>query len=281
MTMTDTEFSRRAMLTVTAAGVALAGCKPTGSEVTAKALDCPLNGTGLNPSYGDEPNAELPADVVYNPKFMTLVRISSKGVWDFSVNQASFPVPALSIPSDPTKDEQNRLYSAVSIFEKLNGRQFAALDPTNDKIIKRKSGKYDAIDFDDFNFGHQHDIYIWFDAKDKVVLHKTAAGASYLIEMSPMRADGSKTNPNKSFYATDVSAKTAKLGGQMILVRNCLRDDNGKPSRDAKGTWVGAPYFKYSMNIIFELIRKDSKNLVVILDPDTGNGTGYDPFTNT
>ena len=274
MTMTNTELSRRAMLTVTAAGVALAGCKPTGSEVTASSSGNPVCAKGINPSFGDDPNKGFPAGVAYSPRYMTLVRVSSKKAWDISTNHASFYTP-----DDPTK----RRELAVEIFKKFKGnnslKRFSELSIAG--IVAREPGKYDAIDFDDFNFGWQHDIYIWFDSTD-VALHKIG-NDSHLIEMTAFRADGTPTHPNKSFYATDISSKiSGDLGGQMILVRNYLRDDAGNPLRGPDGKPVGPPFkFKYSMNIFFELIRKDSQNLVVILDPDTGNGTGYDPLITT
>ena len=281
--MTQPDLSRRAMLTVTAAGVAIAACSPKSSETSGNqksADDKVANGKGINPSNGDDPNDGFPTGVAYAPKYMTLVRITSKGSWDISTNHASFPAPAASSPADPDSDTNNRLKAAIEIFKKFTGnnasKRFGELNLAS--IIKRHQGKYDAIDFDDFNFGHQHDIYIWFDTA-AVALHKTAAGA-HLIEMTNFRADGTGTDPNKSFYAKDVSASVqANLKGSMILVRNYLRDNDGKPlwNADGKPAKLNSE-FKYSMNIFFELIRKNSKNLIVILDPDTGNGTGYDPI---
>ena len=282
--MIQPDLSRRAMLTVTAAGVALAACSPKSSATPGNqksADDKPATGTGINPSNGDDPNVGFPTGVAYAPKYMTLVRITSKGSWDISTNHASFPAPVASSPADPDLDMNNRLKAAIEIFKKFTGgnasKRFGELNLPG--IIKRNQGKFDAIDFDDFNFGHQHDIYIWFDTA-AVALHKTAAGKAHLIEMTSYRADGTATDPNKSFYAQDVSANVqANLKGSMILVRNYLCDKDGKPLRNADDTPANLnSEFKYSMNIFFELIRKNSKNLIVILDPSTGNGTGYDPF---
>lgn len=273
----DTTLSRRSMLTVAAAGMAVAACSGK-DAATGEKPGSPMQDKGINPSFGDPPNDGFPkpADAPYTPKYMTLVRVSSQKKWDITTNHASFLVPPTL--ADPVKDAKNRLDQACAIFAKFKGslKRFSELMPGG--IVERSPGKYDAVDFNDFNFGWQHDIYIWFDSED-VLLH-AVSGKDHLIEMTPFTAAGAGTTFNKSFYASNVSTQIpASLGGKMILVRNYLRDENGKSLRDGSGQPVDpTKNYPFSMNIFFELIRKGGKNLVVILDPDTGNGTGYDPL---
>jgi len=278
--MTDTELSRRGLLAATAAGLAVAACSKNASADKSDSGSGTAGITGIRRSYGDDPNEGFDPTLPYTPRFMTLVRVSSKGAWDITTNHASFSVPASANPPSPEQDAKNRFDLACNIFRKFKGggalKRFGELAIPG--IVKRSNGNDDAVDFADFNFGWQHDIYIWFDSAE-VALHR-ANGLDYLIEMTQFTADGAQTTFNKSFYAKNVSAGVPKdLGGRMILVRNYLRDGSGKPLRDANGKPIGNgdPY-PYSMNIFFELVRKNSKNLVVILDPDTGNGTGYDPL---
>lgn len=240
---------------------------------------------GINPNNGNDPNDGFPKNISYTPKFLTLVRISSKGKWDITTNHASFDAPPASNPVDTAKDAEARLCRAIELFKyfkqsRNEQKRFKEIFAPGggSGIKKRKNNDYDAIDFDDFNFGYQHDIYIWFDSSD-VALHK-AGGKDHLIEMTRFTAAGDTTTFNKSFYASDASAQAnPALGGKVILVRNYLRDGAGNSLRDANGNPVDPlKTYPYSMNIFFELIRKGSTNLVVILDPDTGNGTGYDPL---
>ena len=270
--MAEPTVSRRNLMLATGAGLALAACDRAGSNP-------PLTGAGKNiegidPPRGDDSNGALPT-APFAPKFVTLVRISSDGAWDFSANHASFDASGLT--------EAQRKTLATDIFKHFKGvhppgnraiRKFGELkDQTKDyRIAERDHNGYDRMDFSQFTFGGQHEIYIWFDSKDVSLVRKAADQKLHLISMSHQRADGTTTDTNKSFYAMDFGPTPAELKGPIIVVRNYFRNASGNPVTAADGE------LKYSMNIFFKAKNKQKVDMTIILDPDTGNGVGFDPI---
>lgn len=283
--MDEIPVTRRNLIIASGATLALGACSAGGGEKqSGSATDRGPRGT--DPSYGDNPNVGFPKEPQpFAPKFITLVRITSAGAWEISANHASFSI---------TETDYNaRKQLAAKIFGRFKDdksakpiSRFAELkDATNEyKIVPRKNdggtrsdgpAPYDRLDFDGFNFGGQHEIYIWFDTP-KVTLVSSKDGKPQLISMTRQRTDGSSTNLNKSFYAENFEpqvsvAPIAKPDGPVMVVRNYFRDENANAIKDGPG-------LAYSMNIFFNVKSKVGKDMVMILDPDTGNGNGLEPL---
>ena len=265
--MNEAALTRRNLILATGAGLALAACD--GGTTGQRAKDGKLCHEGIDPSWGDDPNIDFP-NVSFEPQYITLVKIESNGPWDISSNHASFDVKGM--------DETKRKDLAGEIFKRFKStkpiHKFGELQHGHTKeygIKERKGGGYDRDDFREFQFGHQHEIYIWFDS-DKVSLVRPKTGPARLIAMSAARADGTPTAKNKSFYAGEYGANPTDLKGPIIVVRNYFRDENEAPITDTKD-------LLYSMNIFFKAQNKQKAEMTIILDPDTGNGVGFDPLT--
>lgn len=280
--MNEANVSRRNLMLAGGAMLALSACD--GKATGQKAKDGPLKDLGYGPSNGDDANLGFPKNpestpVAFNPGFITLVRVSSNGAWNLTANHASF------VTSETDYDKRKALAGEIlrhfkGIFPKGN-KKIARLSELKGQtkdygIAMRNDRTYDRTDFVDFDFGHQHEIYVWFDSPAVTLAEKTATkGGPLLITMTHNRADGTPTAVNRSFYAEAFEPQKYKPDGPIIVVRNYFRDENGDPI-----TKPGLD-LKYSMNIYFQLKNISGKVMTLILDPDTGNGTGYDPFTNT
>jgi hypothetical protein len=254
---------------VLAAGAVLAVAACDGAKSDEKADKSVAQTEGIDPPWGDDPN-QGPFKSEFTPDFITLVRISSKQAWDISSNHASFPVKGMSY------DQRKSL--AAEIFKHFKSgkiKSFADLHGTPDdhQIAQRKGGGYDRNDFNEFQFGSPHEIYIWFDNKDVSLLHPTGMNP-HLISMSAKRADGTDTTKNKSFYADEYGPTPAGLDGPIIVVRNRFLDADGN------AITTGGQGLPYSMNIFFKAKNKQGLEVTMILDPDTGNGVGFDPITD-
>ena len=275
--MDEPTLSRRNLIFATGAGLALAACDgavPTKQPKVGNAAPC-----GPDPTNGKDPNVGFPQGT-FTPSYITLVRISSAGAWDISTNHASF--------RNTDSDYAQRKALAAEIFNHFKGQQpikrFADLkSQSNDYHIaehKHSDGsdsKFDRMDLADFNFGHTHEIYFWFDSNYVTLLRKKTDNKLHLIGMSAQRADGTPTNPNTSFFATDFKSEISivpqpKIDGPIIVVRNYFLDENDNPLVK-EGVDL-----KYSMNIFYKAKNKKNSEMTMILDPDTGNGVGFDPF---
>ncbi len=279
--MDEVPVTRRNLIAASAATLALAACTRNGSEKGA-GPSTDLVSRGTDPSYGDNPNEGFPKNESFVPQFITLVRITSERAWDISANHASF--------ATTETDYSARKLLAAEIFSKFKGdkpiSRFEKLkDATNKyKIVPRQNdggsrytgqAPYDRMDFDGFNFGSKHEVYVWFDS-DKVTLVTPQKGLPQLISMTRQRTDGTDTKLNKSFYAENFEpgvtiAPIAKPDGPIMVIRNYFRGEDGADIPQG----VTLPY---SMNIFFKVRNKAGKDMVMILDPDTGNGNGLFPI---
>lgn len=279
--MDEMPVTRRNLIVAGGATLALAACTATGPDK--ESGSAPGRGSrGTDPSYGDNPNGGFPQNESFVPEFITLVRITSEGAWDISANHASF--------ATTETDYSARKTLAAEIFSKFKGNKpisrFEKLkDAANKyKIVQRQNdggsrytgqAPYDRLDFDGFNFGSKHEIYIWFDST-KVSLVTSKDGKFQLVSMTRQHTDGTSTKLNKSFYAENFEsqitvAPIAKPDGPIIVIRNYFRGEDGKDI--PKGVTLD-----YSMNIFFKAKNKAGKDMVIILDPDTGNGDGLLPI---
>lgn len=274
--MTDSiEFSRRGMIAVASAGLALAGCNAT------KSPNKPVKIAGIDPPYGDEPNptSTTPQDDL-SPLALTLVRIASTGNFGLDINYASVKNTSGAAFSNI---ETDREAIARKWFKKLeNGssrRRFRGIpDETVEVLHRFKAGTTSASrDLDNFNeFGSngKSEYYFWIDSPQIEFFRRRPLNTGepdryHLISFSRILTNDDDAKPNKTFLARPVL--NTGLQGLVIAVKNYFRDEYGNDMQKDDAA------LKYAMNIHFKAKANGNLLIPMVIDPDTGNGVGYEP----
>jgi hypothetical protein len=254
---------------MTGAGLALAACgtKPRPQASTSGSEEQ----KGLCEAWGweaerdpDNPTSNLPA-LAYKPAHIAILFIDFSQNWKLAINHASFgPDPALA-------DDGKRLERALAALgerENLPGnleRRFANLKE-NPPYKRKSDNTTDRIDFSDFGFASQTELFIYFNSRE-VILNQ-----HNLISFTPRSQDGDPRDKNFSYLAAKIVSDTGILPGRLVRVRNYMLDDSQKPI----GLGQATKRQLYSMNIHFRL-KSGGQNIPLVIDPDTGNGTGHEP----
>jgi hypothetical protein len=289
--MTDFELSRRNLMAAAGlgvAGAALAGCdllsrgdKRTAAlsvrEVSSLVTDF-INERGIN-NHGHNPNeAPTGPTVPFNPKFLVVVHMTSKGPWAINSNLAHFGF------ADP--DKAKRIDQASKIcLNKLgkNHRRFRdegrrqPFSPYDRKPAEAQPDFADSVEFAEFNFLGQHDIYIFYEhKKDEVVFDP-----DQLVTFSQYQFGGAPADENQAFFNAEVvdAALTGQLAnkGSLIRLENHYTVWNGSKYEllGTEGQQLPAGVAKhYKMNLIYVA---GSSGIPMLIDPDTGNGVGNGP----
>ena len=269
--MSDT-ITRRNLLGVTGAGLALSACNAWGPSGQHGAGVVPF---GTSPDHGDSPTASPPTNRKFAPNHIALVHVEPLPDWAMLVNYTS-----LDLPSGNT--DETRLKRAAAIFttksnaaagsKKARFRELRSNKPNDYKDVhyfSRHGGVYDYDDFSNFRFASQTEIFFFFDS--------THIGfGSPLMTATAMTSTGASCAENYSFYGAmlvdeeDPVLQGLKGKGRILRVRNYVMDKDGNK--------ITTPV-AYSLNIQLS-VRNDSAGggtLPIIFDPDTGNGVGYEP----
>jgi hypothetical protein len=270
-------ISRRDAIVLTGTGLLAASCSPRQeSEESTK---------GIWPSVGDNPNEpgiDNPIKSKFKPNYVTLVRVTSGKGWEVSASHASFWLGQVSDAErmDFAINTFARFRKDVGGLKKINQFRDMAQD-RNTKIRERKghdghgnahNNDVQALDFKDFRFGFQHEIFVWFDGAD-VGLHSDKNGNAHFIAIGPLLSTGETGTINKSFYARkgeNTSTTGETIAGPMIAIRNYHFNGLGKPVEEGKE-------HSYAISIYFTVPSSNGQRMLLLLDPDTGNGVGYDP----
>lgn len=291
-------FSRRNFVASAGAGLALAACtrsRTFGMHTSADRLpshgrtveeDRPggyQNGHGYRGSGVDhglpptfdpelEKDGANPFKGHYDPSYIALVHVYPRDGWKLDLNYACHPI-------DLGSTEDQRLSLAVDIFNAkvpLLGtrRNFGHLLAQYRNLYKfRDYGTYEQFNLDDFTFKSQNEIFFFFDNPD--ILFDTEP----LMIFTSRSSSGYASDPNYAFFAARLvdPGETGDLYhfGRIIRVRNYVTDE--------RGLTIGAHNVptksqKYSMNIHFTVPNTSGTDRVAFaFDPDTGNGSGYEP----
>ena len=225
------------------------------------------------PAYGIDPHdlSRRPANIPFAPVYVTIIRIDSTGAWRIGANHASFLV------DDPGQNTaEARLAQALRVLKKVvpNRRKFGDLRPgkpdAEAKLYRRKDGTFDRDDFIELGFNSQHEIFVYYDSADVVLDNHQ------LISFSPLLTTGATAAGNDSFFAArvDDSQLSGLLRGKLIRIENynTIYDGDAFTPRPADDASKAA---RYSLN--FHVTLPASQPLPIVIDPDTGNGIGYDP----
>jgi hypothetical protein len=296
--MTDSSgFSRRSAIAITgigAAGLALAGCKEIQESSGTK-----LKTLGKYEPYGVEPNlANLPDQKVpdefpeFKPDYITIVRISSRSEWGLTVNHASFEAKYLN------RDGRLKLANEIINYIAQEGQKRMRLKSASAKFKnhKRSAGKFkdetDIISFAEFGSNQQVEIFVWLDDQspgNPATKGDVKIDPKYLISFSPMTFENAKANPNDSFFARKIEiidSNKIPLNGAFFAIENYFCTFNEKTEKyevDEPQNSNDAPKM-FAMNIHFTVPNTDEypqpdslKRIPMVIDPDTGNGVGYEP----
>ena len=215
-----------------------------------------------NPNPVPRPPIRLPAkpttckNANYAPTYIAILFIDFPGGGEISVNHASFSIT--------TNTPEGRLNQALAIIRaRTTASRFSRM--TESTIYERRTGAQgtDRVTFADFGFKSQCELFIYFNSP-KVDLNQ-----DWLISFTPYSAGGQPTQPNYSYANAQAVAAIGTLTGKLIRVENHLTDPYG--------CLLDTDTANYSMNIHFVMKLTGGGTVPMVLDPDTGNGSGYEP----
>jgi hypothetical protein len=297
--MTDNNgVSRRdaiALAGVGAAGLALAGCSAgAGSggpqlsvQEVSDRVSAFITERGLD-NHGDNPNEPPASPIAFTPQFMAIIHIKSDGPWSISSNHAHF--------SYAEQDTTRRTEHARDILlQKLSGPNGRFRDPRNHARFPVHNRKpptdpqpdlADELDFSTFQFGSQHDIYVFYEHGPNEISFDDKNNR--YLTFSKFFKDGTAANRNHAFFNAERITEPQVLGelkgkGSLIRLENHMTYKlpiDPLATEPAQGEQykeipIGTQnHHRYKMNLIY-ITRS---GLVMMIDPDTGNGVGYDPL---
>ena len=278
--MTD-GISRREVVALAGAGVALAGCSMGASEGASNrsgnssARIKTVGDWGFNPAI-DVPTGGGANYPPFKPKYISLLYLGLKSDWSIVTNHASYPV------AQNTTDAQ-RLTKAVAAFKNVVGGRKRFRDSPGG-LYQRTNGDLDSVAFDTFRFKSQNEIFIFLDQVDlpggantRLLLDaKRVLSFGPRLQVKDAQGNHMPAQENFSFFnaaAVDLQPYLADLGGRipgaLMRVRNYMTNENGAAIVIADQG--------YAMNIHFSVPGPGGIPIPMIIDPDTGNGTGNEP----
>lgn len=308
-------FTRRelaGMTVIGAVGLGLAGCS-NGEEGRASNGSAPgalmagtvwidfLKAAGLD-NFGDDPHSPPPVPApTYDPKHTVIVHISSKAAWDLRINHAHFDNDKPTTNGDPK--ERNVLAASILANKFAKGHKSfkdeagvpkpdAEFMPVHRHQVPNELADY--VNFAFFGCSKPHDIYVFFEHNKQLTMLNDPSFKA-LVTFSKKRKDGSPLKPNRSFYnATEVDLVAlnaslpkplqGKLRGTLLRIENHLTkrtrpEVDGVDENNSDNIVIDtAETLYYKMNLPFVVNKSGAfEGNIVIIDPDTGNGQGYDP----
>jgi hypothetical protein len=269
------DISRRDIMTLAGAGLALSACDWKGGKGSARSdkggpggADHARKAMAPCDPFGYPANT-LPDDASYFPvkfeaPYICVIHIDFSKAWTLAVNYASFAI-------DSKSDDKERLEKAKAV---LNER-FDLQKPVDSfsKLTKNPTyGNTDYHDFSKFGFKSKHELFFFFDS-NLVVLNP-----DFLVVFTKLSMNHPKipNNENYSFINASVVSKD-DMGslydrGRMIRMRNYVQDEGGQPI-----DWNKGESRHYSMNLHFQVPCGTNQWVPMVIDPDTGNGNGNEP----
>lgn len=252
------------------AGLALAGCKGSNS------ISEPAKIGGFDPPFGEDPNppAVAPAEV-FAPLALTLVRITSAANFGLDINYTSIK-SADGAAFSTTDSEREKI--AAKWFKKLvkvGGRKkFREIADDVEKLHRFRNGARDVENFENFGSNGKSEFYFWIDSTQVEFVKRKKANPGdperfHLVSFSQFLSDDGAAKPNKSFFARPVNG--TGLPGLVFAVRNFFRGEDGKDMTP------GQTAVKHAMNLHFKAKANGNLWIPMVIDPDTGNGVGYEP----
>lgn len=258
-------------LSTSAAGLALAFAMHAREEIL-DFLSEVIAVSELKDYWGDDPHRPPPGcpTTPFQPKYIALMYLGLEDPWKLKVNHACYELPATVITPEARRDW------ALDILEEMapSGKTFGDQTLTSHRppykhqkpIWLDSSREYDSGFLHEFKFKSPNEIFIFLH-------HKTAAvrvGDKRLLSFKQIGADNKVRRPNDTFYNARVvpndELRTLTNKGTLIRVENYATDVSTTMTET----------LLYSMDIKFQIDAGDGM-VTMIIDPDTGNGTGNEP----
>jgi hypothetical protein len=235
---------------------------------------------GANPHHS-EPYQNTP----YNPHYIALLYLRLETNWSMVVNHAYYEVPA----GDTPQHAQARLDRATEIFEKKLaesvsqhrdvqfGELQGAYQPTKHQTPAlpyhpEPLREYDSGSLRDFKFLSQNEIFIFIHHPSVAIKLVPGDLIGFSAKWTTATATGASvlTVPNDAFFNAAEVLNPGPADTKLIRIRNYATNTDGLPIP------AGTP-LDYSMDIKFQIHAGSAGWVTMIVDPDTGNGTGYEP----
>lgn len=279
--MVDTKISRRNFVVAAGGAATLAACSDGPEKNTAftepsatdwaRALD-DAKRQNMTSNHGDDPNAGPVGSrggVKFEPKHIMVAHLTSSGPWSLDINHAHF---LLEDKKPGEKSEDHRLRIALeALDEKISSGHKRFRYNKKRTPIERKGllGPADFLGFDFLGFNGQHEIFVFYEAGKELKLWD-----KYLVSFKSSTLGMGSAKPNNAFYNAGVVKSLGQMAGKghMMRMENFFTDENGRSLKDRK------PEYVYAMNFIFGAPNSQGGVQPMILDPDTGNGWGNEPY---
>ena len=226
--------------------------------------------------YGSDPHFAEPHNAPYNPAYIALLYVRLEPNWSMVVNHACYAVPGGA--GNAPQNSKARLDKARAVFlEKLNQSTTQHKDVQLFELQAHLPCKHtkpyhpdplrdhDSVSLEDFKFASQNEIFIF-------IHHPSTAiqlVPDNLIGFSAKGTGVTVTLPNGAFFNAE-EADPGIADAKLIRMRNYATDGAGQPLQ--AGTTL-----EYAMDIKFQVNAGGAGWVTMIIDPDTGNGSGYEP----
>ncbi len=232
-----------------------------------------LTNTGISPLHGwstiEEKPDPLHTGIGFNPGWLCLVYLK----WTGTSDDLGLVIRHVYVKASNGADEPKSRAQAEEAFVIIKGISDADW-LTPDSRFKRKE-----VGFTKFGFDSQQRIYMFID-NDNVQFNdkfnfKNLVRFSKLGPNEQSEPTSYTREPNNSFFSVFTKeASTVDLKKRKLLhIANWNVDENGKEIKKSNPK-------TYSMNV--HLVMKSGSGvsaieIPMILDPDTGNGSGWTP----
>lgn len=271
------EITRRNLMMLAGAGVATSACGPLARRSEKdEGVVKPERLTDLRSPfvlltsgcqlYGENPHDDPPSSATgtpyrypaFAPDYVTILYLGLEAGWNIRVNHASYHLPGAS--------EGDRLNKVRKVLEDVvprnrRFRDFAQAHGT----YRRRDNTFDGDSFRTFGFKSPNELFIY--------LHNPTIKLDTfpLISFGEYGQDGTPRERNYSFFnAHEASAgATLDAAGKLIRMRNYVKN--------VRASDITVANQGYAMNVHFTVAAGAAGRIAMIIDPDTGNGTGNEP----
>lgn len=222
--------------------------------------------------HGENPHDRFPASSpAYEPSHLAIVHLRSNGPWSLNIIHAHYECKG------STPDSRIKMVDDVLQWKTSSGSWSFNHPKAPHQPCKNKAGQpAEYLNFRPFEFGSPHDIYFFFEHGADTIQFD----GGMLIKITDGQGGGRPLAENESFYgAADVTGSFQNLGGKgtVILMENHFTKGKGKAKKLIDSS---AGYLQYKLNLVYGInpLASDPSDMIkMIIDPDTGNGSGTDP----
>lgn len=229
--------------------------------------------TALKDYWGHDPHLPNPHSPPppFKPDYIALLYLRLDPNWSVEVNHACYRLDAATTPDERRDKALAILEDKVNRGVTFGEQNLAAHPPYKHRfadIWKDSTRTLDSGSLEDFKFRSPNEIFI--------LLHHEGIAVDVLdkrlLGFKTHGADNKIRQPNDTFYnarpvPTDELPAGLRTKASLIRVENYATDvDTTTPTTP----------LVYAMDINFQ-IKAGNERVTMVVDPDTGNGTGNEP----